>query len=340
MTTPWYLQSGNSGDIVISSRVRLARNLKSFAFTNRLLPAEILKINSEILDALKDLNLNFVDLSLFNNLQALALVENHVISPNFLQKPHTKALLTNKDFTTSIMLNEEDHVRIQTFCAGLDLDECFKIANEIDDELDKGCEIAFDENFGYLTECATNLGTGLRAGVSLHLFAIEKSGSIAELQAAASKIGLTIRGAYGEGSAPFGSVYQLSTQSTLNIKEDVAISNLQSVTTQIIEKERELRKNIINDIFLVDKIFRAYGNLKHARVITSDECTKSLSLLRLGVSCKILNDLKIEQVNRLNIETKPANLLLNSNKKSENTPQNRDILRANLLRETLKENKL
>lgn len=334
MKNSWFRYEQDS-DIVISSRVRLARNLKNFAFPNRLSPADVSIVNDEILTALKGLNLTFTDISLLDNLRALAMVESHIISPAFLQKPHTKALLTNEDFSTSIMLNEEDHVRIQAFSAGFNLDKCFDKANEIDDELDKNCEIAYDENLGFLTECATNLGTGLRAGVGLHLLALEHTGSIAELQAAANKIGLTIRGTYGEGSAPTGSIYQLSTQATLNIKEDAAIANLQSVTRQIIDKERDLRNNFIKDVKLLDKIFRAYGTLKYARTITSDECTKNLSLIRLGVGCNILKDVDIDQINQLNIKTKPANLILNSNGETENTPQNRDILRANLLRDNL-----
>lgn len=219
----WYVDKGEQGDIVLSTRVRLARNLEEFPFPCRLDTASRIKVNEKVRDTLlscvPELGLHYVTMDSLSREQAISLAERHLISPEFASVREGRALMLTEDETVGIMLCEEDHIRVQVMKAGLALMDCYVLADKIDSALDKKLNFAFDESLGYLTQCPTNLGTAMRASVMLHLPALRRSGQLAVLSSTISKLGLTLRGAYGEGRESRGDIYQLSNQITLGITE-------------------------------------------------------------------------------------------------------------------------
>lgn len=336
----WFKDITTQNDIVVSTRVRLARNIKSLPFQSKLSSESQLELNKTVRQALEKANLGenkfrFVYLETLNDLEQLALVEKHLISHNFIRNSKNKMVAITNDDSISIMVNEEDHIRIQVLESGLSLKSTYDICNKIDDLLDEQLEYAFDERLGYLTVCPTNLGTGLRASVMLHLPALEKSKIIPQLISTVSKLGLTIRGTYGEGTKAIGSTYQLSNQVTLGLSEQTAIDNLENVTMQIIESEKATRKEVIkNNINLVDEIYRSYGILKNAILMSSNEFFEHISNIRLGISEKIINDINIVTVNELLNYIGTASICVLDGKGYNS--QERDFNRAKLIRESLK----
>lgn len=332
----WYKMFGAEGDIAVSTRIRIARNLKGIPFPARInatqlktlvdsVKAAVSKIDSSICGELK-----VIDMNCISDEEACAMVERHIISPDFAVNRKDKIFVLSPDECVSIMVCEEDHIRIQVIRPGLALDEAYEIADKIDDCLAENLEFAYDNQFGYLTQCPTNLGTGLRASLMLHLPIIEGNGALSSIADSVSKFGLTVRGMYGEGTKSAASLYQLSNQITLGISEKSAIENLKSIAMQIISKEREDRA-LINKIALEDSVMRAYGLLKYQRILSSEEFMKHISLIKLGCAEGIIdidNTLPI----RLLIECQPYML-----QKSYGimTPDDRDICRGKLVREQL-----
>ena len=238
----WFETVGDHSDIVISSRIRLARNLVNYPFCGRLTPEQEKQLKAEVKNALEKINLGdnslqFMEVGQLSQNEGLSMVENHIVSPDFLENKNA-LLALSKDDSVSIMVNEEDHLRVQVLASGLDLERALDIANKMDDVLDESLDYAFDDQLGFLTACPSNLGTGLRASVMLHIPALEKAGALNKMSGTISKLGLTLRGTYGEGSKALGSIYQLSNQITLGISEEQAVKNLHEITLQIIEKER------------------------------------------------------------------------------------------------------
>lgn len=233
----------------------------------------------------------------------------------------------------SIMINEEDHIRLQVITDGLSLEQAYDTADKLDTLLDENLEFAFDDKLGYLTQCPTNLGTGMRASVMLHLPALEKSRTIGRIAGNLSKLGLTIRGAYGEGSEPSGSLYQLSNQVTLGISEKAAIENLENITKQLVSQERQARERLAKSIDIQDSVSRSLGLLKSAMVMTHDEALKLLSNVRFGILSGQIKDVTAEVVDSLMEKIEPATLMVNSGKNL--SAQERDIERAKILREAL-----
>ena len=231
------------------------------------------------------------------------------------------------------MLNEEDHIRLQVIKKGLALEEAYDIADKLDTLLDERLEFAFDERLGYLTQCPTNLGTGMRASVMLHLPALEKSKVISRISGNLSKLGLIIRGAHGEGTEPKGAMYQLSNQITLGISEKAAIENLKNIANQLMIQEEQARERICSSIDVRDTIARSLGILRSALVITHDEALKLLSNVRLGISSGQRKDVTAAQVDELMTAVEPATLSVNLGKTL--SPHDRDIERATLLRNKL-----
>ena len=238
----WYVDKGEQGDIVLSTRVRLARNLEEYPFPCRLDTAGKIKVNEKVRDTLlscvPELGLHYVTMDSLSREQAISLAERHLISPEFASVREGRALMLTEDETVGIMLCEEDHIRVQVMKSGLALMDCYVLADKIDSALDKKLNFAFDERLGYLTQCPTNLGTAMRASVMLHLPALRRSGQLSVLSSTISKLGLSLRGAYGEGRESRGDIYQLSNQITLGITEQAAIENLQSITRQLVTQER------------------------------------------------------------------------------------------------------
>ncbi len=331
----WYKSSGPDGDVVISTRVRLARNLDSYPFPCRISEKQQAEINDKVKSILlthDTFGFRYIDMSSLSDIEALSLAEKRLVSPDFIKNRQGRALILSEDETVSIMLGEEDHIRIQVMRAGFELAECYETADKVDRILDTHLRYAFDEKLGFLTECPTNLGTGLRASVMMHLPAAQEAGVLSQIMATVAKIGLTIRGTYGEGSSPLGAMYQLSNQVTLDISEQSAINNLKSISAQIMEQERTYRDAMVKNITAEDKINRAYGTLKHSRVMDAKESISLLSAVRLGAATGLLNQIDLGDINGLCIDTQPASLSLVTGAQASS---DRDIKRSTLLRERL-----
>lgn len=326
--------------VVISTRVRLARNLRDYPFPCRLSAAGREKVVESVKNAVKDSHsviaddFSFIRLSETDALHGVSLVEKKLVSPEFISSTEGRALLLSKDESLSIMINEEDHIRLQVIKKGLALEEAYDIADKLDTLLDENLSFAFDEKLGYLTQCPTNLGTGMRASVMLHLPALEKSRVISRIAGNLSKLGLTIRGSHGEGTEPKAAMYQISNQVTLGISEKAAIENLKNITLQLVEQEEQARARMISDIEVKDTISRSLGILRTAYVISHDEALRLLSNLRLGIETGQITEVSEELADSLMAQVEPATLSVALGKSL--SPRERDIERAKLLREKLK----
>lgn len=336
-TGKWYEKSGNCGDVVCSTRVRLARNLKQFPFPAKATDPQREAVEQKVRDALLSGNsilskeFRFVPLENASEEEAVSLVERHIVSPEFISDRRGKAVLISDDESISIMVNEEDHLRIQVLREGFSLKEAAETADRIDTLLSETLDFAYDPEFGYLTQCPTNLGTGMRASVMLHLPALTENGAMPRIASNLSKLGLTLRGTYGEGSKSVGGVYQLSNQITLGLSENEAIENLRSITVQLMEEERKARSQMAQDVAWQDKIDRAAGILKTARVLSSSECMELLSYVRFGISVGILQGVTTEELNGLMVNVQPGTLMAKAGKPLDQNQ--RDVLRATKVRE-------
>ena len=326
-------------DIVISSRIRIARNIAQFPFENKMNDQQQKELVQLVVGTLGNINLGdnrfeFIPMSDVDEYQKQSLVERHIVSREFINKKNA-ILALSKDHTISIMVNEEDHIRLQTILPGLELEKAYSIANQIDDVLDNSLDYAFHDRFGYLTTCMTNLGTGLRASVMLHLPALEKAGALNNILSTISKLGLTIRGTFGEGSKAVGSIYQISNQITLGISEAQAIENLKNVVKQIISSEKSAREKVYRVFELEDTVYRSYGLLKYARQLSTQEFYQLISNIRLGISTGFLKNISMEEIDLLTSKIGAATIC--SQQKKELNEQQRDQIRAKIVRETLKE---
>ncbi|MCL0101034.1 protein arginine kinase [Peptococcaceae bacterium] len=332
----WLTSNGPERDVIVSSRVRIARNLANIPFPGVMFDADAESIFHAVkLAVAKRNDIEFIWLRELSDAEREILMEKHLISPDLLENYEKKAVMLSEDETISIMLNEEDHLRIQSLLPGLQLERAWNLVNELDDLLEETLGYAFCEQLGYLTSCPTNVGTGLRASAMLHLPALNIINQINSIMSTVSKLRLAVRGLYGEGSEAKGNLYQVSNQITLGHTEEEILKNLNSVIKQIIDKERKARKALYEEqrYYLEDRVFRAYGTLKYARLLTSNESMNLISDVKLGANLKIidvdpnvLNELMI--ITRLSYLTKYAGKKLDSHK--------RDILRAELVRSKLK----
>ncbi len=330
----WYKDLGPDGDIVLSTRIRLARNIKDYPFPHRLDEESKKELNFKIRDIVlaNNENMSFIEMEAVPRMQVVSLAERHLISPEFAGPDKSRALILSDNEDVSVMLQEEDHLRIQAMCAGLDLDKAYEKAEKIEKEVGENLNYAFDERIGFLTQCPTNLGTGMRASAMLHLPALKKQGLIPRLASTVSKLGLVIRGLYGEGSQSSGDIYQISNQITLGISEKEAIFNLTSIIKQIVSQERSARQEIIKNEDFLDSVYRAYGILKYARKLTASEFMKLISLVRLASSEKLI-DVDIQKINALIPDMQPATV--NVRNSSDLTAEERDFLRAKEVREAI-----
>lgn len=338
-TGEWLMAKGPNSDIVISSRIRLARNLNNFPFTNRANKKEsseilsLVKKSIETGDYLKDsLILNMADL---NNVDRQFLLERHLISREHTLEPDSKAVVIGEREVSAIMINEEDHLRIQVVQSGFNLREAWVLIDKIDNELAQKLDFAFSPVWGYLTACPTNTGTAMRASVMLHLPSLVMTKQINRVLQAITKLMLTVRGLYGEGTEAMGNFYQISNQVTLGYSEEDTIDNLERIIRQIIGHEQNARANLLarNANLLKDRIWRAYGTLKNAYIINSAETAEFLSLVRLGVDIGAIKDLSMQDVNELFILIQPAHLQKLEGKALSSNE--RDAKRAELLRQRL-----
>ena len=318
----------NSNNI-LSTRIRFARNLESTPFPAKLTSEKKKELLLKVKDTAKQLfpDLDYIDAMQLTTSQAGSLMEERLISPEFANNGEGAGLLLSKDKSTAIMLNEEDHLRIQTFEKGYALDKAFKRAVETDEALDEKLSFAFNENLGYLTHCPTNLGTGMRASVLVHLPALSGSGVINKTISLIGQYGFTVRGLYGEGTRSEGSLYQISNQTSIGLTEDEILERLEEVLEKIQENETYLREKLSATPEIQDKIFRAYGILLNARIISSKEAVALLSKVRYGAEAGLLN-LDLANLDSLLIKIQPYNL-------NEEDPKQRDIKRAQIIRTSL-----
>lgn len=335
----WMDSDGPDADIVISSRVRAARNLVGVPFPHLLEPEKSMEVINAVKAALEnkeasDLTGN-LELTLLNDLSPFErqiLVDKHLISPDLLNDFQYKAVVLRDDEAVSIMINEEDHLRIQCLLSGLRLKEAWDIVDKVDDGLERSLDYAFSETLGYLTSCPTNAGTGLRASVMLHLTGLKITKQLGGVFNAISKLGLTVRGLYGEGTEALGDLFQLSNQITLGQSEEEIINNLISITRQILTQEQASRQVLYRERrgVVEDRVYRAYGILSNARILTLEETMRMLSDLRLGIGLKIISGVQDKLLNELMVKIRPAFLIKTAGR--EMSKSQLDAARADLIR--------
>lgn len=337
----WMRGKGPESDIVLSSRVRLARNLDGFPFpmlaTNQQ-STEILNRMAALANEseLKQISpFSFLPLSDLNALEKRVLVEKHLISPNLAEESRNGAILLSENEAVSVMVNEEDHLRIQCLFPGFQIREAWEMADQMDDFFEKHLDYAFDEHRGYLTSCPTNVGTGIRASVMLHLPALVLTRQINRILAAVNQVGLAVRGLYGEGSEALGNLFQISNQITLGQTEQEIIDNLYSVVKQMIEHERSARERLMMEskLKILDRVNRSYGILAHAAIIDSKEAAQRLSDVKLGIDLGLIKDVSSTILNELTIMTQPG--FLQRYAGSHLNANERDIHRAEMIRKRL-----
>ena len=333
----WYLENGRESDVIVSSRVRLARNIKEFPFKIRMSKVQKEKMLEKIKFITPQIGygLKFMYLKDMDDITKMSLVEKNIISPELALAEDDEAILINDEENICIMLNEEDHIRLQVFTSGLDLQNTLNLAVEIDNKLDELLGFSCNEKYGYLTACPTNVGTGLRASVMVHLPALKITGNLSKILHIVNNFGMTIRGMYGEDSQSKGDIYQISNIQTLGMDEKEIILNLENITKKVVEQERLARKYLAkNGIELEDKVYRSYGILTNARKLNSDECSNLLSNVKLGTDLGIITELDDLTVKKMMLYTKPANLQKFLGKMLE--ANQRDIKRAEIIKQIIK----
>jgi protein arginine kinase len=337
----WLRGTGPESDIVISSRIRLARNLAAFPFSNRASAHQKAEIEGLLRERIAKLELEgpleYINVPGLSQLDRLFLVERHLISRELAsgEGPRGVALLPLE--TVSLMVNEEDHLRLQVMRSGFALDEAWQDVDRVDDALEQKVNYAFSDEFGYLTACPTNVGTGMRASVMLHLPALVLAKQIEKVFRALQKLNLAVRGLYGEGSRASGDFYQISNQVTLGKSEPAILNDIRQVIPQIITYERQARGTLLKESkqSLQDRVARAFGTLRSATMMTSEETMDLLSSVRLGINLGLLEDISMPTVNELFIHTQPAHLqkLMGATLDGEE----RNAARARYLRSRLRE---
>lgn len=340
----WMDGSGKESDVVLSSRVRLARNLSRIPFPNRADISQLAKVKDSLkflkadLEAATDRIYQCIEMEGLTSLERNVLIEKHIVSNNFVKHPENRMLFMSEDTKVSIMVNEEDHLRIQCMVSGFDLMEPLMTAQQADDAIEAKLDIAFHEQIGYLTSCPTNLGTGIRASVMMHLPGLVFTRQINKIINASTQLGLAVRGLYGEGTDAAGNIFQISNQLTLGFTEQEIIDNLTSAVTEILTHERAARKALYAQApeGIADKVWRSYGVLKYARSLAGGEALALLSEVRMGVDMGIIEGVDSTVFNELLVSTCP-NYLQNCNKNSNLSQVEIDQCRAAVVRDILKE---
>jgi protein arginine kinase len=335
----WMKSDAPDMDIVISSRVRIARNIQSEPFpmvaTSTQSEAVMQRVKSLIgLAPFKHLGkFEMLQLDQLGELEKRVLVEKHLISPNLANEARNGAVIVSDNEAISVMVNEEDHLRIQVLYPGFQLREAWKLAECIDDVFEETMDYAYDDRLGYLTSCPTNVGTGIRASVMMHLPALVITQQMNRILQAITQVGLAVRGLYGEGSEATGNLFQISNQITLGQTEEEIVENLLSVVRKIIEHEKAARQKLLSEsrTKLVDRIKRSYGILCYAEVMDSKEAAQRLSDVRLGIDLGMIERVPGNVMNELLIMTQPGYLQKHYGKGM--TPEERDQYRAQLIRE-------
>ena len=335
----WYLQNGKDSDVVISSRVRLVRNIVDFPFKRKCTNKELQEIENLMKEITPSLGygLKYMDLKDIDDISKISLVEKHIISPEFaMSKDAIGGILVNKEENICIMINEEDHICLQVFSSGQDLENLTNLAVEIDEKLGQLVTYAYSEQFGFLTQSPMNVGTAMKASVMVHLPGLALTGNINKVLHIVNNFGMNIRGMYGEGTQAQGNIYQISNNQSLGLTEKEIITNLRTITEKVIEQERLARKYLTkNSAEIEDKVYRAYGILSYATKISSEECRKLLSDIKLGTDLGIIKELDDAKVSKLNLYSKSGNLQKYFGKTFDG--YERDIKRAVVIKQILAE---
>lgn len=330
-----------ASEVAISSRVRLARNIENFPFPARMDNEQ----GSRVIELVRDSifkssdavakNLVFLDMKKLNPIDRQVLVEKHLVSPDLVEGGIDRAAIISRDEIISVMINEEDHVRLQCIFPGMELEKAWQLCRKLDLLMEEELEFAFDRSSGYLTCCPTNLGTGIRASVMLHLPALAMTGYIKGVLEACGKLDLAVRGIFGENSDASGNMFQISNQVTLGQTEEEIIASISNITNQIMEQERMLRNELYrqSNARFEDKIYRSLGILTNARIISSEESLKLLSDVRLGVDMKVINAITADTLNEVMLFIQPG--ILQKYAGRVLSPDERDVRRADLIRNSL-----
>ena len=339
----WLDASGESSDIVLSTRIRLARNVEGFAVTPRARDGERLRVLAQVRDASAQLPALAEHVTVrvdeLDDTDRLLLLERHLVSRELagLDAQHPvrsgAALVLGRD--ASLMINEEDHLRLQALRSGFQVDEAWATVSRLDRELGAAVPYSFHDEFGYLTACPTNTGTGMRASVLIHLPGLVLTKEIAKVLAGLQQMGLTYRGLYGEGSEVVGNFFQISNQTTLGRTEEDLLDHLQRVVRHVIEREAEARRVLLRDAgyIIEDKLWRAYATLRHARMLSFDEAMNLLSGVRLAVGLKLIDGLRVYTLNKLLIFSQAAHLARSEGRALSESEGN--LARARYVRQVL-----
>ena len=337
----WLDASGAESEIVLSSRVRIARNLEKRRFTHTAAPEELAAVLSMARSAAAGAEAfsdgEFFDMGEVSTLDRQFLAERHLVSREFLFSSSSRAIMVRPAEELCLMINEEDHLRIQAFASGLELGDAYDVANRLDDELSLQMEFAFSERFGYLTACPTNLGTGLRASALMHLPGLVHTKEIHKLLDSLRQLRHSIRGLHGEGSEVMGNFFQLSNSGSLGTPDHVIVENLRGLVLRLVGFERKAREMLLRKArtLLEDKVWRAFGLLRYSRSVSSKEALSLISAVRLGAGLGLVKNVPVKTLNELLIYIQPAHLQLLEGRSME--PQERDEARANFIRRTLSE---
>lgn len=328
----WYRDLGKDSEYVISTRVRVARNLKDFNFPNNMSDSDMKKLNNLVENNIDKNKFTFLRLKDMDSNTISSLVEQHLISNECSQNPNS-CIITNKDNSIVIMVNEEDHLRIQAFATGLNITDTYNNAKLAENNMN--LEYAVSDNYGYLTCCPTNLGSGLRISVMMHLPGLVRLKKINNIIENVLAAGVLVRGAFGENTASYGDMYQFSNRSSFGESDESIITNLKNVISYVISQEKKARDLLLKtDKQFEDTIFRAFGTLKYARYMTYKEAVQLLSKIRVGVSLKLINEIDLKTINSL--MTKCNTNVLKTILKQNLEKEDENIERANYLRKELK----
>ncbi|MDF2672562.1 MAG: protein arginine kinase [Clostridiales bacterium] len=331
----------DKNNIILTSRVRLARNLAHMPYPHMLNQEQVSEVIGEVTSSITDSNsaiaedFHVVKLKDVEQLKRISMFENHIVSSDLVNNYERAAVVVNKESDVSVMINEEDHIRLQVIYPGFKIKEAYEYANKLDDLMEEKLTYAYDVKLGYLTSCPTNVGTGIRASVMLHLPALTITKNINNVVNTVTQVGMTIRGIYGEGSNVMGNMYQISNQVTLGLSEEEIINNLTAVTKKIVDQEEKARGLLYEKQKdeLEDDIYRSLGILKYARTISTAEALNLLSRVRMGIEMGIIKDIEINNINKLLVNVQPATLQLISG--IDSGSGQRDWVRAKILREAL-----
>lgn len=336
----WYEESGKQEDVIVSTRIRLIRNLREYPFPVKMSHEDRFALIARVTGAVEDRNLSlpvalrFLNMERLSKAEAVSLAERHITNPEFIAECDGRGVFLSDDESVSILLNSENHIQIQVLGKGMDLYGIYEEADRLDTILDKSLHFAFDEVLGFLTQSLENLGTGMRASLILHLPALMEGGEIGRMSANLSKLGLALHGIYGAGAQPKGAMYQLSNQVSLGLTEQEAIANLDRIAMQVISQERSQRRSLAEKLEVQDAVSRSLAVLQSARVLASDEFMSLMSNVRFGISAGLVSNLDYADVDGLTLRVQPATLVLSSGKQL--TLCELDALRAQVVASTLK----